>query len=176
MSKYISKHKYDLIITIDSPDFNYHLSKKIRKYQHNTNIIHFVAPTVWAWRPSRAKKFAKVYNEIFTLFSFENKFFEKHNLKSTCIGHPVYYIKNNSNLVKTKNNVAFLPGSRISEIKSLFMYYQLAYEQLMRINSKLQIFIPTLPHLREEIIARTKKWKINTIIIMDNNKISKNNQ
>ncbi len=168
LSKYIAKHKYDLIITIDSPDFNYPLAKKIQKYQQDTTIIHFVAPTVWAWRPSRAKKFAKVYNEIFTLFSFENKFFEKYNLKSTCIGHPIYYIKNNSNVVKTKNNVAFLPGSRMGEIKSLFIYYQLAYEQLMKINSKLQIFIPTLPHLRNEIIERTKKWKMDTVIIMDN--------
>ena len=167
LSQYIAKHKYDLIITIDSPDFNYPLSKKIKKYQQEANIIHFVAPTVWAWRQSRAKKFAKVYNEIFTLFSFENKFFEKYNLKSTCIGHPIYYIKNNSNVVKTKNYAAFLPGSRMSEIKSLFKYYQIAYEQLMKINSKLQIIIPTLPHLREEIIERTKKWKIDTIIIMD---------
>ena len=171
LSKYIAKHKYDLIITVDSPDFNYPLSKKIKKQKQNTNIIHFVAPTVWAWRPSRAKKFAKVYKEMFTLFSFENKFFEKYNLKSTCIGHPVYYIKNNSNLVKTKNNVAFLPGSRIGEIKSLFMYYQLAYEQLMKMNSKLQIFIPTLPHLKEDIIERTKKWKMDTIIIMDDKKM-----
>ena len=167
LSKYIARHKYDLIITIDSPDFNYPLSKKIKKNQQDANIIHFVAPTVWAWRPNRAKKFAKIYNEIFTLFFFENKFFEKYNLKSTCIGHPIYYIKNNSSVVKAKNNVAFLPGSRMGEIKSLFIYYQLAYEQLMRINSKLKIFIPTLPHLREEIIERTKKWKIDTIIVID---------
>jgi len=173
LSKYISKHQYDLIITIDSPDFNYPLSKKIKKYQQDTNIIHFVAPTVWAWRANRASKFAKVYNEIFTLFPFENKFFEKHNLKSTCIGHPIFYIKNNSNLVKTKNNVAFLPGSRMGEIKSLFIYYQLAYDQLMRMNSKLQIFIPTLPHLRKEIIERTKKWKMDTIIIMDEKQMEK---
>ena len=171
LSKYISKQKYDLIITIDSPDFNYPLSKKIRKHQQGSKIIHFVAPTVWAWRASRAKKFAKVFDEIFTLFPFENKFFEKYNLKSTCIGHPIYYINNNSDLIEIKNNIAFLPGSRMGEIKSLFKYYQLAYEQLVKINSKLQIFIPTLPHLREEIIDRTKKWKINTVIIIDNKKI-----
>ena len=58
LSKYIDKHQYDLIITIDSPDFNYPLSKKIRKYQQDIKIIHFVAPTVWAWRANRAKKFA----------------------------------------------------------------------------------------------------------------------
>ena len=59
----------------------------------------------------------------------------------------------------------------MGEIKSLFVYYQLAYEQLMRMDSKLQIFIPTLPHLREEIIERTKKWKMDTIIIMDDKKM-----
>jgi len=171
LSKYIHRNKYDLIITIDSPDFNYLLSKKIRKYQNNSKIIHFVAPTVWAWRPNRAKKFSKVFDEIFTLFSFENKFFEKYNLKSTCIGHPIYYIKNNSNLFKIKNNVAFLPGSRMGEIKSLFIYFQLAYDQLIKINPDLQIFIPTLPHLKEEIKKRTKKWNIDTIITIEHKEI-----
>ena len=59
----------------------------------------------------------------------------------------------------------------MSEIKSLFTYYQIAYEQLMNINSKLQIFIPTLPHLREEIIERTKKWQMDTIIIVDDKEL-----
>ena len=63
-------------------------------------------------------------------FHLKINFLKNITLNLPCIGHPIFYIKNNSNLVKTKNNVAFLPGSRIGEIKSLFIYYQLAYEHI----------------------------------------------
>ena len=110
LSDKVISRNYDLILTIDSPDFNYPLSRKIRKKGYKKNIFHVVAPTVWAWRKNRAKKFAEIYNHIFTLFSFENIYFEKYKLKSTCIGHPIYYIKKNSKKFK-KNYIAFLPGS-----------------------------------------------------------------
>ncbi len=171
LSKLIIKRNYNLIITIDSPDFNYPLSKKIRNYGYNGKIIQIVAPTVWAWRKYRAKKFAKIFDEIFTLFMFENKYFERFKLKATCIGHPIYYIKNQSNLFDKKNMIAFLPGSRLGEIKSLFPYYQLAYEQLLQTNLDYKIFIPTLPHLENEILFRIKKWKIMTIVTTKNNEI-----
>jgi len=171
LSKLIINKNYNLIITIDSPDFNYPLSKKIRNYGYNGKIIQVVAPTVWAWRKYRAKKFAKIFDEIFTLFTFENKFFEKFSLNVTCIGHPIYYIKKQSNMVNEKNMIAFLPGSRLGEIKSLFPYYQLAYEQLLEENSNYKIFIPTLPHLKNEILHRIKKWKIMTVVTTKKNEI-----
>tara|TARA_B100000965_G_scaffold357844_1_gene336829 strand:- start:671 stop:1792 length:1122 start_codon:yes stop_codon:yes gene_type:complete len=170
LAKLIIKNKYDLILTIDSPDFNYPLVNKIRKKGFNKKIFHIVAPTVWAWRQYRAKKFAKVYNHMFTIFNFENSFFEKYKLKSTFVGHPIFYIKKNSNKFK-KNLVAFLPGSRLGEIKSLFIYFELAYEKLLDSNYKYHIFIPTLPHLKKEIINRTKKWKLKTIITTKKNEI-----
>ena len=174
LSSIIIKKKYDLIITIDSPDFNYPLAKKIRQYGFKGKIIQIVAPTVWAWRQNRAKKFAKVFDEILTLFHFENKFFEKFKLQSTCIGHPIYYIKNKSSLIKKKNNIAFLPGSRMGEINVLFNFYQLAYEQLLKRKDNIQIFIPTLPHTEYEIIKRTKHWKIPLIISSNKSLIEKN--
>ena len=171
LSKLIISRKYNLIITIDSPDFNYPLSKKIRNYGYSGKIIQVVAPTVWAWRAYRAKQFAKIFDELLTLFKFENKFFEKFSLNVTCIGHPIHYIKNQSNLLNEKNMIAFLPGSRLGEIKSLFPYYQLAYEQLLQINLDYKIFIPTLPHLENEILHRIKKWKIITIVTTKKNEI-----
>ena len=73
LSDVIVDKKYDLVICIDSPDFNYNLAKNIRKKGFKKKIIQIVAPTVWAWRKKRAEKFAKYYDEIFTLFKFENK-------------------------------------------------------------------------------------------------------
>ena len=160
LSKIVFNGNYDLVITIDSPDFNYPFSKKLRKYGYKGKIIQIVAPTVWAWREYRAKKFANIFDEIFTLFSFEKKFFEKFNLKTTYIGHPIYYIKTQSKLLKNKNTIAFLPGSRLGEIRSLFSFYQTAYEQLLQTKSKYIIFIPTLSHLKDEIIDKTKSPSI----------------
>ena len=169
--KEIVSNKYDLIITIDSPDFNYQLAKKIRKKNFNNKIIHIVAPSVWAWRRGRAKKFANIYDEIFTLFKFENKFFNEFGLKTSFIGHPLYHISSHNNQ-NYKKYIAFLPGSRENEIKQLFYYYDLAYKILLKQErEKLKIFIPTLPHLEELIKNKTIHWRIETIITTDLKKI-----
>ena len=94
LSSLIIQNQYDAVITIDSPDFNYPLAKKIRKKGYKGKIIQIVAPTVWAWRKYRSKKFSEVFDKMLTLFPFENKYFQKYNLNTTCIGHPIFYIKN----------------------------------------------------------------------------------
>jgi lipid-A-disaccharide synthase len=129
-----------------------------------------VAPTVWAWRSGRAKKFSKVFNEIFTLFNFERKFFENEGLKSTFIGHPISIINESDySNDKEKNLIAFLPGSRDNEINKLFPYLEYLYEYLLSNNIKgYKIFIPTLPHLIEKLTSLTKNWKIKTIISVNN--------
>ena len=70
LKKQIFKNNYDLLICIDSPDFNYRLVKSLRKINYSKKILQIVAPSVWAWRENRAKKFAKLYDEIFLLFEF----------------------------------------------------------------------------------------------------------
>ena len=166
LSKKIISNNYDLVITIDSPDFNYPLVKRIRKKKYNKKVIQIVAPTVWAWREYRAKKFAKLFDEIFILFNFENSYFSKFKLKTTFIGHPIFYIENR-NKIKKDNYIAFLPGSRLSEVKKLFNFFQIAYEQLVIINPDITIFIPTLPHLEKIISVYVDRWKIKTIITTD---------
>ena len=166
LTKEILKNDYDLVICIDSPDFNYQLAKKLKKKGFKKSIIQIVAPTVWAWRKGRAKKFAKYYDEIFTLFSFEKKYFEAEGLKTTFIGHPIASIKaTNYNTNSEKNLIAFLPGSRENEINKLFPYYEHIYNYILELNSnRFSIFIPTLPHLINKIRKLTKNWKVKTIV------------
>ena len=169
LSNKILANNYDLVICVDSPDFNYQLAKKIKNNNFKKKIIQIVAPTVWAWRSGRAKKFSRVFNEIFTLFKFERKFFENQGLKSTFIGHPISIINEGLYNNKEKNLIAFLPGSRDNEINKLFPYLEYVYEYLLSNNIKdYQIFIPTLPHLIDKLTNLTKNWKIKTII-SDNN-------
>jgi len=162
-------NKYDLVILIDSPDFNYHLAKKLKKNNFKNKVIQIVAPTVWAWRKGRAKKFAKYYDEILTLFKFEKKYFEKYGLKTTFIGHPVSQI--NSNIIKInkeKKFISFLFGSRENEINKLYPYFKCIHDYMLSKNlKKYDLFIPTLPHLKNKILKLTNDWKINTLVSDD---------
>ena len=167
----ILKNKYDLVILIDSPDFNYQLAKKLKKNNFNNKIIQIVAPTVWAWREGRAKKFSLVYDEILTLFKFEKKYFEKYGLKTTFIGHPVSQISSNfTETNKQKKLISFLFGSRENEIIQLYPYFNIIHDYLVKNNlHQYELFIPTLPHLKKIIQKITNNWKIKLIISDDFN-------
>ena len=168
----IFKQNYDLIICIDSPDFNYQLAKKLHKFHFTNPVIQIVAPTVWAWREGRAKKFSKVYDEIFTLFDFERKFFEKEGLRTTFIGHPISAISQSDEYNNSKNIISILPGSRENEVTKLYPYLKYIHDFILLNNKdKYKIFIPTLPHLKKKITKLTKNWEVETII-SDNSKIN----
>ena len=76
-------------------------------------MVHYVAPTVWAWKKYRAKIFANLYDQLFVLFKFEKKYFDEYGLKTTWVGHQIFFDKVN---IKKKNIICFLPGSREVEI------------------------------------------------------------
>ncbi len=116
VEKKIRSRDPNIIITIDSPSFNYRLIKKIQDLRKKKiKFIHYVAPTVWAWKEYRAKIFAKFYDQLFTLFKFEPKYFLKFGLSSKFVGHQIFYDK--KKLIKKKNIILFLPGSRKVEIE-----------------------------------------------------------
>ncbi len=159
----IIEKKYDLVICIDSPDFNYNLVKSLRNKNFPNKVIQIVAPTVWAWREKRAKKFANLYNEIFLLFDFEKKYFDYPNFKSTFIGHPIYHIKKREQKHNYKY-ISFLFGSRESEVNRLFKYFDLIEKYISYNNLNFKIFIPTLPHLTNMLKKKTHLWKTETFI------------
>ncbi len=169
LKKHIIKNKYDLILTIDSPDFNFNLVNQLRKSNYTNQIIHIVAPTVWAWRSYRARKFANIFDEIFLLFNFERKYFNFKNFKKTFIGHPIFHIKKRENK-KNYKYIAFLPGSRQNEVLKLIKYFNHIEEYINKNKLNFKIFIPTLPHLSSLIEENTKLWKTDTIISTDMSK------
>ena len=81
------------VISIDSKAFTMRVAKLIQKQQKESDneikLIHMVAPTVWAWRPGRAKNISKFLDHLLTLFPFEPPFFTRHGLPTTFIGHPL---------------------------------------------------------------------------------------
>ena len=169
LKNYIIKNDYDLVLTIDSPDFNYNLVNQLRKSNYKNKIIHIVAPTVWAWRSYRARKFANIFDEIFLLFNFEKKYFNFDNLNKTFIGHPIFHIKKRENKGKYKY-LSFLPGSRQNEVLKLMKYFSYIEKYISKNNLNYKIFIPTLPHLVSLIKENSKQWKTETIISTDMSK------
>ena len=91
----------DILITIDSPSFSYRIVKRLQILRNKTKFIHYVAPTVWAWKSYRAKIFSKLYDQMFTLFDFEPKYFKKFGLQTDFVGHQIFFDKK---VIKKKKN------------------------------------------------------------------------
>ena len=161
--------KPNFLITIDSPDFNFRILKRISKKIPLIKKIHYVAPTVWAWRSGRAKHLANYVDKLITILPFEKKYFTKYHLETKFVGHPVFDL-NNSKKVNIKNLykkynikkntyvISCLPGSRLSELKRslpvLIKSMQLLKEKTKK---NIHILFYILPHL----IKSFQKFKFN---------------
>ncbi len=152
--------KPDILITIDSPSFSYRVVKRLQFLRNKTKFIHYVAPTVWAWKSYRAKIFSKLYDQMFTLFDFEPKYFKRYGLQTDFIGHQIFFDKNV--IKKKKNYICFFPGSRTIEIKNNMKKLEEIIIESEKIFSEFNIFILTLSNQVKYLknIIKSKKIKI----------------
>jgi len=149
--KDISQKQPDIIILIDSPDFNHRVAKKVKKYLPNVPIVCYVAPTVWAWRQGRAKKMSEYFDYLLSVIPFEVNFFEKYGLKTSYVGHPfIEKVKNINDITFSEKydldkskTIIFLPGSRKSEIERHSPVMVQAIDYLKDQNLNLNILIAT---------------------------------
>jgi len=167
----IQKYKPDFIITVDAPDFNFRVVRKLRNlgYDHS-KIIHVVAPTVWAYREYRAARIAKLYDQLLVLFPFEPPYFEKYGLNTKFIGHPIIfdkvplpkedYIKKHK--IEGRQILVLTLGSRKKEIKILAPIYKEVIEQLAIKGIKPIIVIPSFKKYLPLIQKSFKKAIITT--------------
>ena len=123
---YLKFEKPDIFIGVDAPDFNFYVEKKLK--QSGIPTFHYVAPSIWAWRPNRVHKIKKSTDHILSIFPHEKPLFEKAGIKATFVGHPLANIipfKINMNKSRKKLNlhsnelvISLLPGSRVGELKA----------------------------------------------------------
>jgi lipid-A-disaccharide synthase len=125
----ILNEKPDILLSIDSPEFCFRVLKKVKTFNRNMPIAHYVAPSVWAWRPKRAMEISKYVDHLLALFPFEPPYFNKVGLSCDFVGHPIVSkdTATKENIIELKKQYALgddpiilcLPGSRKSEIKRL---------------------------------------------------------
>jgi len=117
IAKYYISNKPDVFIGVDSPDFNFKLERTLKI--RGVKTIHFISPSVWAWRPKRIKNIKKSADLILCLFPFEVAFYKKHNQNAVFVGHPLAESLKPRKKLKFNKKVLLMPGSRESEIKLL---------------------------------------------------------
>jgi len=120
--KLLKSLKPDLLIIIDFPDFNLHIAGTAKKL--GIPVLYYISPQVWAWRPGRVKKIRKIVDHVAVILPFEEKFFRKHQIQATFVGHPLLdtHLFEGSSVEKNAEDIpaiGLLPGSRDKEISTL---------------------------------------------------------
>jgi len=134
----------DKVLLIDAPAFNLPLAKKIKEKYPDKEISYYVLPKVWAWKKKRAAKVDAYCDNLLSIFPFEDKFYPR----STYVGNPLMdEIKTFKDKVSQNNKVAFLAGSRKSEVRSLMPIYH-----ELRAKHKEEAILVIPPHFSDEEI------------------------
>lgn len=131
LRRYFLQTRPDLFIGIDAPDFNFSLERSLKKKGIPT--IHYVSPSIWAWRKGRIKKIKSAVSHMLALFPFEPAIYQDAGIQVSYVGHPLADIlpitpdmqaaRESLKLAQSARVIAMLPGSRQSEVKQLAGLY-----------------------------------------------------
>lgn len=163
----------DIFITVDAPDFSFRVAKKLKAASFPK--LHYVAPSVWAWRPGRAAKIAKLYDHLLTILPFEPPYFEKEGLKATFIGHSVIESgahEGNGEAFRKRHSIAaksplmmVLPGSRRGEVSRHLDIFE---ETVRRVQSRigdLTLVVPVISKSAEIVCDHVQNWPLDVILV-----------
>lgn len=163
----------DAVVTIDSPDFCFRVARRLRKT--GIPLIHYVAPSVWAWRPGRAKKVARFLTHLLALFDFEPPYFTCEKLPCTFVGHPVtengveqgdasrfrqrYAIDDQSTVLTV------LPGSRLGEVKRMLPLYKDVVGDVIQKHPHVVLVVPTVATVSDVVKEAVAAWPFKCIVV-----------
>jgi len=166
----------DALITIDSPDFSLRVARLVKAVRPEQRTIHYVAPSVWAWRPGRARKMAEVIDHVMALLPFEPPYMEATGMTCDFVGHPVVAeprgteaeaaaFRETHMIGPDQPLVLCLPGSRRGEVKRLGPRFD---EALMRLRDRepgLRVVLPTVRGVAPMVREMTARWPVAPIVV-----------
>jgi lipid-A-disaccharide synthase len=163
----------DVLVIIDSPDFTHVVARRVRRARPELPIVNYVSPTVWAWRPGRAKRMRRYVDHVLALLPFEPEVHRRlGGPPCTYVGHPL--IERTHTLRPGPGERApvgagparllVLPGSRRHEVSRLMPVFG---ETLRRIAEAVPVdaVLPAVPHLRAEILERLAAWPVRPRVV-----------
>jgi lipid-A-disaccharide synthase len=165
----------DILVIIDSPDFTHRVARRVRARAPHIPVVDYVSPTVWAWRPGRARAMKPYIDHVLALLPFEPDTYEQlHGPPCSYVGHPL-----TEQIGQLRPNVEeqgrrdakppvllILPGSRRSEIKHHMTAFGMTLTRLDAEGVAFEAVLPTMPHLEEAISAALKFWKIQPRVVI----------
>lgn len=154
--------KPDALVTIDSPDFTLRVASRVRRALPDLKIIHYVAPSVWAWRPGRAAKMARYVDHVLALLPFEPPFMHAAGMTCDFVGHPVAVgprpteadklaFRAHHGLADKQPVLLLAPGSRRGEVRRLLPDFKLALARLQRRHPDLTVVTPMAETVEKEV-------------------------
>ncbi len=177
MVEFIEREQPNVVLSIDSPGFVLRVVKQLRARGQvkNTKFIHYVAPTVWAYRPERAKIMAERFDFLLCLLPFEPPYFEAEKLPVKYIGHEIAWwwkSRGRSAAFRAAHNIpekapllAVFPGSRQGEITRLWPTFKSAIELLDAHIPNLKVVLQVTPAMLPRMQAEVADWKIHPLLI-----------
>ena len=159
----------DALVIIDSPDFTHRVARRVRRALPDLPVIDYVSPTVWAWRPGRAKAMRAYVDCVLALLPFEPAAHVRlGGPRCVYVGHPLIErldeLRPSANEARRRQAappiLAVLPGSRRSVIGRMMEDFGDAVALLSREQGPLDVVLPTLPHVEDEVRARAALWAV----------------
>ncbi len=160
----LSTDRPDVFIGVDAPDFNLDLEANLKA--GGVRTVHFVCPSVWAWRAERVEKIRRSVDHVLCIFPFEPELLARHDIAATYVGHPLANViplepdraaaRAALGLREEDTVVAILPGSRASEVQYLAQVFFEAAVRLRSARPGIRFVVPAVPALRERIEAAAR--------------------
>ncbi len=176
IAKEVVARRPHVLVIIDSPSFTCGIARRVRALDPSIAIVEYVSPTVWAWRPGRARTIRRYIDHILALLPFEPAVHQRlGGPPCTFVGHPVgeaaQRLRPSVDEARRRASpppvLLMLPGSRVGEIQRLLAVFADAVRQLSERVGALEIVIPTFPHLVEPIRAAVADWKIPPRLVLE---------
>ncbi len=173
-AQYVTEIKPDALVIIDSPDFTHRVARRVRSAMPELPIINYVSPSVWAWRPGRARKMAAYINHVLALLPFEPGALKRlGGPPATYAGHPLIerldMLQPGAADAAARGSAAplalLLPGSRHSEIRHLMPVFGEAAAKLADAFPALRFALPAAPRAREAIQRELARWRVKPLVL-----------
>jgi lipid-A-disaccharide synthase len=164
------------LVIIDSPDFTHRIARRVRRAAPSIPILDYVSPSVWAWRPWRARAMRSYIDHVLAILPFEPAVHVRlGGPPCSYVGHPLVeriaeLRPDAEDMQRRKTDppvVLVLPGSRSSEVRRLLTIFGGAIEQVARHAGALELVLPTVPHVLDLVREGTASWAVRPRIVVD---------